>query len=89
MPPDATSGPAEYCPNCSLWHAGGPCTHDPDLACFEPGCKRPRGFRWLDSDRQEVKPRTRCWHCWHLATFGFALPPMGESTQKIQGSAQQ
>jgi hypothetical protein len=53
----------EYCTECSLWHVDAPCDHDPSAACLN-GCGRPRGFRWLDNKRHEVKPRTRCWKCW-------------------------
>lgn len=67
-----------YCPNCSLIHVGGPCDHDPDAPCFQPGCKRPRGFRWLGADRQEVKPRTRCWHCWWASQGHPPLPEIGQ-----------
>lgn len=64
-----------YCANCSTWHAGGPCNHNPEAPCLE-GCGRIRGFRWLGDDRKEVKPRTRCWTCWWASLGKPSLPPM-------------
>ena len=58
-----TVAPANYCTACSLWHDGGRCDFNAEAPCFN-GCGRKRGFRWLGDDRNEVKPRTRCWHCW-------------------------